>query len=31
MSHPCTIFDKWRVLPVVDDDYRVIRLVHTYF
>lgn len=31
MSHPCTIFDKWRVLPLVDDDYRVIRLVHTYF
>lgn len=31
MSHPCTIFDKWRVLPVVDDDYRVIRLIRTYF
>lgn len=31
LSHPCTIFDKWRVLPVVDDDHRVIRLIQTYF
>ena len=31
MSHPCTIFDKWRSLPVVDDQYRVTRTVNTYF
>jgi D-serine deaminase-like pyridoxal phosphate-dependent protein len=31
MSHPCTIFDKWRALPLVDDDYRVIRALDTYF
>lgn len=31
ISHPCTAFDKWRVLPVVDDGYRVVDLVHTYF
>jgi D-serine deaminase-like pyridoxal phosphate-dependent protein len=31
ISHPCTAFDKWRVVPVVDDDYRVVDLLHTYF
>lgn len=33
LSHPCTAFDKWRVLPVVDswDSGVVIDLVRTYF
>ena len=31
ISHPCTAFDKWRVIPVVDADYRVTDLVPTYF
>jgi D-serine deaminase-like pyridoxal phosphate-dependent protein len=31
ISHPCTMFDKWRVIPVVDDSYRVIDAVHTFF
>lgn len=31
MSHPCTIFDKWRDLPVVDDGYKIIRTIHTSF
>jgi D-serine dehydratase len=31
ISHPCTTFDKWRVIPVVDDDYLVIDAVHTFF
>jgi D-serine deaminase-like pyridoxal phosphate-dependent protein len=31
VSHPCTAFDKWRVIPVVDDDYRVVDLLRTYF
>lgn len=31
VSHPCTAFDKWRLLPVVDGDYRVIDAVMTYF
>ncbi len=31
VSHPCTTFDKWRVIPVIDDDYRVIDAVHTFF
>ena len=31
ISHPCTAFDKWQVIPVVDDDYTVIDLIRTYF
>ncbi len=31
ISHPCTAFDKWRVLPVVDDDHVVAELIATYF
>ncbi len=26
ISHPCTTLDKWRIIPVVDDDDRVIGL-----
>ncbi|MCI0339050.1 MAG: amino acid deaminase [Acidobacteria bacterium] len=31
ISHPCTAFDKWRVIPVVNDDYEVIDLYRTFF
>jgi len=31
ISHPCTAFDKWRVIPVVDDDLRVVSAVRTFF
>ena len=31
ISHPCTAFDKWRLIPVVDDGYTVIDAVLTYF
>lgn len=31
ISHPCTTFDKWRWMPVVDDDYRVVDAVNTWF
>ena len=31
ISHPCTAFDKWRLIPLVDDSYRVIDAVLTYF
>lgn len=31
ISHPCTTFDKWRTLFVVDDDRRVVDLVETNF
>lgn len=31
ISHPCTTFDKWRSIPIVDDDYRVIEIAETLF
>ena len=31
ISHPCTAFDKWRVIPVVEQDYAVTELLETYF
>ncbi|MBF8189408.1 alanine racemase [Nonomuraea sp. K274] len=31
ISHPCTAFDKWRVLPLVDGDYRVVGTINTNF
>ena len=31
ISHPCTTFDKWRVIPVVDDAYNVVDVVTTRF
>ncbi|GAA0397073.1 amino acid deaminase [Acrocarpospora corrugata] len=31
ISHPCTAFDKWRVIPVVDDHHVVVDLITTYF
>ena len=31
ISHPCTAFDKWHLLPVIDREHRVVDLVRTYF
>ncbi|MCY9782579.1 alanine racemase [Nocardiopsis sp. EMB25] len=31
ISHPCTAFDRWRVIPVVDDQDTVVDVVATYF
>jgi len=31
MSHPCTTFDKWRSMFIVDDDYTVIDAISTWF
>jgi D-serine deaminase-like pyridoxal phosphate-dependent protein len=31
IEHPCTTFDKWRVIPIVDESYQVIELAETYF
>lgn len=31
ISHPCTTFDKWRSIPIVADDYRVIEIAETLF
>lgn len=29
--HPCTAFDKWRHLALVDERYRVLETIDTYF
>ena len=31
LSHPCTVFDKWQLLPVLDDGGYVVDLVRTFF
>jgi D-serine dehydratase len=31
ISHPCSTLDKWRVIPVVNDDDRVTEIVHAFF
>ena len=31
VSHPCVTFDKWQVLPVVDDGYSVVGAYRTFF
>lgn len=31
IAHPCTTFDKWRFMPLVDDDYRVVDAITTWF
>jgi D-serine dehydratase len=31
ISHPCTTFDRWQFLPIVDDDYQVVEGIRTFF
>lgn len=31
VSHPCTTFDKWQVMPIVDDEYTVVSGIRTFF
>jgi D-serine dehydratase len=31
VSHPCTTFDKWRLIPVVDETYTVRSAIQTFF
>jgi D-serine dehydratase len=31
IQHPCTTFDKWHWMPIVDDDYRVVDAVTVHF
>ncbi|WP_166356316.1 amino acid deaminase [Phytoactinopolyspora limicola] len=31
ISHPCTTFDKWRTIPIVDDNHHVVSAARTYF
>jgi D-serine dehydratase len=31
ICHPCLTFDKWRVLPIVDNEYNVVDVAETFF
>ncbi len=31
IGHPCTTFDKWSLLMLVDDAYRVVGGIKTFF
>ena len=31
VSHPCTVFDKWPMIPMLDGDGHVIDLIRTFF
>ena len=31
LSHPCTVFDKWQLVPVVDEHGVVVDLIRTFF
>jgi D-serine deaminase-like pyridoxal phosphate-dependent protein len=31
ISHPCTVFDKWPLIPLLDSENRVVDLIRTYF
>jgi D-serine dehydratase len=31
VSHPCTTFDKWQLVHIVDDLYNIVSSIRTYF
>jgi D-serine dehydratase len=31
ISHPCTTFDKWRTIAIIDSHYQLVDLVETFF
>jgi D-serine dehydratase len=31
IGHPCTTFDKWSLLMLVDSEYRVVDAIRTFF
>lgn len=31
ICHPCLTFDKWRAIPIVDSEFRVVEVVQTFF
>jgi D-serine deaminase-like pyridoxal phosphate-dependent protein len=31
ISHPCTVFDKWQLIPELDADDRVVGMIRTFF
>ena len=30
-THPCTSFDRWQLIPILDDDFAVIDAIRTFF
>ena len=31
ISHPCAAFDRWRAMPLIDNQYNVVGVVRTFF
>jgi D-serine dehydratase len=31
IGHPCTTFDKWQVIPLVDESWTVVGAIRTFF
>ena len=31
ISHPCTVFDKWPMIPMLDEQGRVVDVIRTFF
>ncbi len=31
VAHPCATFDRWQVIPLVDEDFRVTGAIRTFF
>ena len=31
ISHPCTTFDKWQVICVVNESYDIVSAIRTFF
>jgi D-serine deaminase-like pyridoxal phosphate-dependent protein len=31
ISHPCTVFDEWPMIPVLDEECHVVDLIRTFF
>jgi len=31
VGHPCTTFDKWQVIPLVDEAFRIVGAIRTFF
>jgi len=31
IAHPCTTFDKWRNMVIVDKQYNIVDIIDTYF
>ncbi|WP_270935149.1 alanine racemase [Falsiroseomonas oryzae] len=31
VGHPCTTFDKWQVIPLVDEGFRIVGAIRTFF